>query len=504
MSGSSGSACVPRRPATSNRFRDAVRAPGVKPRSVQMKRVLAVGLVLVLSVLASTWCAAEVKHPSELRYPELRLETPEYEEITFENGMRGFFIEDHEIPVVNIHMRVGTGRPPKEKTGLNRLGAWAIRNGGSVDWPPDRINDELEFVAAGLEFRGGSRSATVSVNCLKKDLELCLEILGELMRSPAFPTDQIELGRTSMIEDIRRDNDDPRRIASREFDRILYGEHPLGWNATEESMNAITRDDLVAYHSAYFRPNNTLIGVSGDVTLEEITALLDAALSGWEPAEVIIAPDPDLPLTFEPSVNYAYKDISQGVIQVGHLGLNSKDENRPAVQVMSFILGGGSFTSRITQRVRTDEGLAYAAYSYITDDPWNYGTFVASSQTKADATARATSLILDIIRDMSENGPTEDEVERAVDSYLNSHVFDYDSKRRVIERLVRLEWEGRPLDTPERDVETIGRLTVDDIKEVAADYLHPDGLTILVVGDEADFDQPLSNFGEVNVIELEN
>ena len=88
-----------------------------------MKRVLAVGLVLVLSVLASTWCAAEVKHPSELRYPELRLETPEYEEITFENGMRGFFIEDHEIAVVNIHMRVGTGRPPKEKTGLNRLGA---------------------------------------------------------------------------------------------------------------------------------------------------------------------------------------------------------------------------------------------------------------------------------------------------------------------------------------------------------------------------------------------
>lgn len=468
-----------------------------------MKRVLTVGLVLVLSALVPAWSvAAEVQHPSKLKYPELRLETPEYEEISFGNGMRGFFIEDHEVPVVDITMLISTGRPPIEKTGRNELGAWAIRNGGTAEWPAARINDELEFVAARLEFRGGPRSTVINVNCLKKDLRLCLEILSDLMRNPAFPEDQVELGRTSMIESIRRENDDPRRLAGREFERILYGDHPMGWSATEESMAAIALDDLVEYHGSYFHPNNTLVGICGDVTRDEITELLNEALDGWEPADVAIPPEPDLPLTFEPSVNYVYKDINQGVIQVGHLGLNSRDENRPAVQIVSFILGGGSFTSRITQKVRTDEGLAYAAYSYFTDDPWNYGVFVASSQTRADATARATSLILDIIRDMRDNGPTEDEVERAIDAYLNRHVFDYDSKQRMVERLVRLEWEGRPLDTPERDIETIANLTVDDVRAAAREYLHPDGLAILVVGDESAFDQPLSNFGEVNVIEL--
>ncbi len=467
-----------------------------------MRKVFTVGLVLVLSALLPVWsAAAEVQHPSKLKYPELRLEATEYEEIVFESGLRGFFIEDHEVPVVSVHVRVSTDRPPMEKMGLNDLAAWAIRNGGSVEWPPDRINDELEFVAAGLEFRGSGRSATISLNCLTKDLELCLEILGDLLRSPAFPEDQIELRRTSMLEDIRRDNDDPRRIAGREFKSILYAGHPKGWNVTEESVSAITRDDLVEYHGTYFRPNNALIGICGDITKDEITGLLNEALAGWQPADVAITPEPDLELAFEPSVNYVYKDINQGVIQIGHLGINSRDENRPAVQIMNFILGG-SFTSRITQRVRTDEGLAYAAYAYFDDDPWTYGVFAASSQTRADATARATSLILEIIRDMRDNGPTEDEVERAIDSYLNSHVFDYDSKRRVVERLVRLEWEGRPLDTPERDIEKIGSLTVDDVKAAAAEYLHPDGFVILVVGDEAEFDQPLSNFGDVNVIEL--
>jgi predicted Zn-dependent peptidase len=174
-----------------------------------------------------------------------------------------------------------------------------------------------------------------------------------------------------------------------------------------------------------------------------------------------------------------------------------------AVKLMNFILGGGSFTSRITQKVRTDEGLAYAAYSLFTDDPWTYGLFTASSQTKAEATGRALELIIDLIDEMRREGPTEEEFERARDTYLNNHVFDYESEEGVVERLVRYEWQGRPLDTAERDIERIEELKVDDIRQAAAEYLRSDALAILVVGDEEKFDRPLSNFGEVRVIELE-
>ena len=484
-----------------------------------MRRSLTIGLVLLTAValMAGAAQADKVKHPSELKYPKLELKTPEYEELTFDNGMTGFILEDHEVPVVYISMLIGTGRVPREKLGVSGLTSWTIRNGGSENWSADRINEELEFVDAYVEFGGGGggggmmrrrggggdgRSTSVTVSCLKKDLPMCLEILGELLVRPLLPEDKMELRRETMLENIRRENDEPRRIATRELNKVLYGDHPKAWTATEETVTAITRDDLVDFHGTYFRPNNTIVGISGDVTKEEITGLLDEALADWERADVVIEPEPELSLTFEPSVNYAYKDIDQGVIMIGHLGINSSDESRPAVDIVNFILGGGSFTSRITQKVRTDEGLAYAAYSSFSHDPWTYGTFVASSQTRSDATARAAGLIVDLIEEMRDDGPTQEEFDNARDAYLNKQVFEYDSKSAVVGRLVQLKWQGRPLDTPERDVAAIENLTLDDVKAAAAEYLHPEGLTMLFVGDQEKFEQPLSNFGEVNIIEL--
>ncbi len=470
-----------------------------------MKRTLTLVLIMgaIAALLVTPACAKKVKHPSELKYPDITLSTPEYEEIAFENGMTGFFLEDHEVPVVDIVILVGTSRPPADKLGLNELAAWTIRNGGSEEWPADRINEELEFVAASVEFRGNPRNAMISVNCLTKDLGTCLTILNELLANPAFPEDKIELRRETMLEDIQRENDEPRSVANREFRKVIYGDHPMASRATEETVAAITRDDLIRYHGQFFHPNNAIVGITGDVTRDEIVAALDKSLTGWQPATVVIEPEPELTLAFAPSVKYVEKDIHQAVILIGHLGMNSRDENRAAVRLMNFVLGGGSFTSRITQKVRTDEGLAYATYSRYGDDPWKYGTFVASSQTKAEATGRATGLILDIIEEMRDEGPTEEEFEGARDAYLNRQVFEYESNARFIDRLVRLTWQGMPLDTAEREIDRIAKMTVDAVRKVAAEYLHPDGLTILVVGDESTFDQPLSNFGAVNVIEIE-
>lgn len=477
-----------------------------------MKRILTIGLVVLVAVMFVGAAQAEkVKHPSELTYPKLELKTPEYEEVEFENGMTGFIIEDHEVPIVYISMLFGTGRPAQDKVGVRNLAPWTIRNGGSEEWPGDRINEALEFVDAYVEFGGGGgrrggggdgRTTSVTVNCLKKDLPLCLEILDELLVRPALPEEKLELRRETMLENIRRENDEPRGIAGREFNKVIYGDHPKAWTATEETVSAITRDDLVAFQSSFYRPNNCIVGISGDVTKDEIMGLMDEALADWEPADIVVEPEPELELAFEPSVNYVYKDIDQGVIMIGHMGMNSRDEQRPAVQIVNFILGGGSFTSRITQKVRTDEGLAYAAYSYYSHDPWTYGTFVASSQTRSDATARAASLIVDLIREMRDEGPSADELERARDAYLNRQVFDYDSKVAVVGRLVQLKWQGRPLDTPERDIAAFENLTLEDVKAAAAEYLHPDGLTMFFVGNQEEFEQPLSNFGEVNVIEL--
>ena len=474
-----------------------------EPKEHTMRRTLFLfGAALIAAALIAPAPADCATHPGKLKFPRMSVEMPAYEEVSFSNGMTGFFLEDHEIPIVDIHMLIPTSRAPKDKTGLADMAVWVMRNGGTEAWPADRINEELEFIAAQLEFRPGAREATVHLNCLKKDLDLCLGILGDLLRAPAFPEEAIELRRGTMLEDIRRENDEPRGVAFREFRKVLYGDHPMAWRATEETVSSITRDDLVAFHDAYFRPNNVLIGISGDVTKDEIVKALDKALAGWEQRPVAIQPEPELALRFTPSVHYAEKDMNQAIILIGHLGLNTRDENRPAVDLMNTVLGGGSFSSRIMQRVRSDEGLAYHAGSYYMDDPWTYGSFTATSQTKSDAAGRAASLIIDLIREMQESGPTAEEFEAAKQAYLNNQAFEYESKARVVQELVRLKWQGMPLDTPQRDIEAIENLTLDDVRKAARDYLHPEGLAILFVGDESQFEVPLSTFGEVERIEL--
>ena len=467
-------------------------------------KVFVIVLAAVLAVsFASLASAAKRPHPSKLVYPPLAVKTPQAIEINLSNGLGGFFIEDHEIPVVDIVLAVKTYFPDQGKVGLNQMAQWVIRNGGTAAWPADKLNDELEFLAANVEVFGGNLSATIAVNCLKKDLPRVLEIFADLVMSPVFPDDKIEMKRKTMLEDIRRKNDEPNEVSGREFAKLVYRNHPYSWESTVASVGAITRDDLVKYHDTYFHPNNAIVGVSGDVTQDEIVSALEKAFKGWKAADVAIPKVPDVPATAPPSVNYAFMDINQAYISLGHDGINSNNPDRCAVNIMNFILGGGSFTSWITEKVRSDEGLAYHAASRYTSDAFAKGLFTAVAQTKGDACSRATTIIIDQIKRMRGAGPTADEVKKAVDSYVNGQVFDNESKAQVVRRLVQLRFEGRPLDTPQKDMETYAKLTVADVKTAAQKYLQPDMLTILVVGNAKLFDRPLSDFGPVNEIKLE-
>ncbi|MBN2431757.1 MAG: insulinase family protein [Acidobacteria bacterium] len=471
-----------------------------------MKRHIVTIFLAALMILGSASVVAaqhvDRPHPRDLIYPPLRVKTPEVSEISLNCGLDGFLLEDHEIPVVNVVLLVKTYYPERSKYGLNDMAQWVMRNGGSQRWPAEKLNDELEFLAADIEVFGGDLSTMVVLNCLKKDLPTVLDIFADLVMNPAFPADKVEMRRQTMLEELRRQNDQPRQVANREFNKLIYGDHLYGWDTSPASVQAITREDLLAFHQQYFHPNNAIIGISGDVEQAEIMASLDKAFAQWPAADVVIPEIPALSESFNANHNYAFMDINQAYMMLGHQGLNANNPDRCAVNVMNFILGGGSFTSWITERVRSDEGLAYSTGSRFGADPFAKGTFYAFAQTKADAYSRAMQLMIEQMDRMRTDGPTEEEVRKAVDSYLNSQVFDYESKAQVIQRLVSLRFEGRPLDTPQRDMEAYAKLTAADIRRVAQKYLHPDKLTVLVVGNEKLFDRPLSDFGKVNVIDL--
>jgi predicted Zn-dependent peptidase len=170
---------------------------------------------------------------------------------------------------------------------------------------------------------------------------------------------------------------------------------------------------------------------------------------------------------------------------------------------MNYILGGGSFTSWITQRIRSDEGLAYSARSSYRDSPWGYGLFTGSCQTRSDAAMRALGLLIEQIEKMNTEGPSATEAANAKDAVVNQHVFEYESKAGIVNRMVWFDIAGLPLDTLERELAVYQSSELEDVRRVGGEYLHPDGLTILVVGNADLFDRPLSDFGEVNVIEIQ-
>jgi predicted Zn-dependent peptidase len=293
------------------------------------KKAFIMMLAAVLAVsFASLAVAGKRPHPGTLKYEPLKITTPQTVDISLSNGLTGFFIEDHEIPVVDVVLLVRTYFPDKAKDGLNEMARWVMRNGGTATWPGDKLNDELEFLAADIEIYGGAGgggmmggrggpsgaggdlSTTIAVSCLKKDLPHVLEIFADLVMNPAFPNDKIDMKRKTMLEDILRRNDEPNAVAGREFAKLVYGDHPYTWETTTAGLNAITRDDLVKFHDTYFHPNNAIVGISGDVTKDEITGLLEKAFAGWKKADVAIPKVPDIAVAPAPSVNYAFMDIN--------------------------------------------------------------------------------------------------------------------------------------------------------------------------------------------------
>lgn len=440
--------------------------------------------------------------PKQLKFEPIDFKIPDAHALEFSNGLHGYLIEDHDIPVISMVITYRVGFPPEDKVGLADLTGYAIRNGGSLNYRKSLIDEELEFVGASIESRSGAYVGEISTDFLTKDTETVLAIFADLIINPAFEADQIELRKKSRIEDIRRKTDDPRNLGRREFAKIIYKNHPAGWEATEKSISNITRDDVIAFYGKYVRPNNAVIGISGDITKDEALTKLNDLLAGWEPGGE--KPEfPEMRFEMHPSVNYIYKDVNQAYIFAGHMSMNASNEDEPLAAIMNHVLGGGAFTSWITQRIRSDEGLAYSARSSFGVSPWGYGLFTGSCQTKAEAAMRALTLLIEQVEKMKNVGPSEQEVDDAKESFINRHVFDYESPGRLVDRLAWFDIVGLPIDTLEREFKAYQSATTDEVRRVAAEYLHPGEMTILVVGNQDLFDRPLSDFGTVNVIEIE-
>ncbi len=464
-------------------------------------------IVIILILFISLVRIVEAKDPRDMEFPPVTFKPPQAERVVLNNGMVLYLLEDHELPIVKIIAMIRTGSiyEPNNKIGLAGITGAVMRTGGTRSMTGNEIDEELEFLAANISTGIGKDAGSAFLDFLKKDLDRGLFIFSEILMYPAFEQERLDLAKKQAIEAIRRRNDHPASIASREFLKQLYGaDHPYARESTIETIENITREDLIEFHKKYYHPNNIIMGIAGDFNKEDMVEKINMAFKDWERGEIQLPPVPPVKEEFRGSVNYIQKDLPQTNIRIGHLGIRQDNPDFFALSIMNDILGGGGFTTRLFKDVRSKQGLAYSVGSVFSPGKLDLGIFVAFCETKGETTVKAIRAIVENIRRLTTEMVSEEELKIAKDSFLNSFVFSFSNAHQIVSRQVSLEYYNMPKDYLERFRDNVAKVTREDILRVARKYLHPDEMIILVVGKEESFDNPLSTLGKVKTIDINN
>lgn len=469
---------------------------------ITMKRTILFLFMMLLSVSAMAQ-----KRYDEIKYPELNaFKKANVEEFTLDNGITFYLVQDMELPLIRVNATVRTGGllEPMDKTGLAGLTGQVMREGGSVNYPDDELNILLENKAAFMSTFIGFGSGGASMNLLKEDFDELLPVFVDLIQNPAFPEDKIDLAKTQAKSNISRRNDEQQSIAVREFQKLIYGKDvPYTTQREYATIDAITREDMIDFHQQAFAGNNMMIGVIGDFDTREMKQKLEEAFGSLKAGSETNLIYPEVTYDYPSSVNLVDKpDVNQSFVLVGHVGGMRENPDYASLQLMNEILSGG-FSGRLMQSVRSDLGLAYAVFGEYSSNINYPGFFYVGVMTKSSTTAEAIDAMLVEVKKLQDTPVPSDELKDAKDRFLNSLVFRYDSKNKILSERISNEYNGLPEDYFDQYVEQLKKVTSADIQRVAKKYLKPESVQILVVGNAAEIGDQLDKYGEVQSVDIE-
>lgn len=447
--------------------------------------------------LSSCAVAPLPEHPDQLHYPALDFQLPEVETLVLDNGIRLYLKEDNELPLVQMTAMIGSGgiTTSVDKTGFAGLFGSTWRTGGAGDRTPEELDEYLDHLAANMSASMGPYTAQLDLSLRTEDLQQGLAVLGDLLRRPGFASERLELARLQAQEHLRRQNDRPGSISRRLLLAALYPDHYLGYSPTKETLAVVTKQDMIDFHQRYFAPNNLWIAVSGDFDRENLLQLLEKSFGDWARREVPEQPMPPIARPESGSIQVAAKELPQTTIVIGDLGLTKDHPDQYAVRVLNYILGGGGFNSRMMREIRSNRGLAYSAYSYFQVGRRLPGPFIAGTETKNVSVAPAITLTREIMVDLKDNPVTEEELQLAKESQINSFVFGFENTHSVVNRQMSMAFFVYPQDYLARYRDRIAAVTVADVQRAAREFIDLSRQQIVLVGNPEEFRKDLAEFG---------
>jgi len=403
---------------------------------------------------------------------------------TAPNGMTVVVLEQHFLPIVELHalIKAGSSQDPPEKAGIANLVA-SLLDEGTTSRSSKQLAEQIDFVGGSLGAQASEDFTTASARILRKDIELGFTLLADILQHPAFPKQEFERVRSQILGEIASDNDDPGHVAMKAFNQLVYQAHPYRWpvQGTEETLNKISLSDIQSFYAKEYLPNQVILTIVGDVTVEQATSLVQVHFGPWKKGLTPPRPVRKTPSVEKKTVQFIEKDLTQSTIVLGHSGITRTSPDFYAVTVMNHVLGAGGFSSRLMDSIRDKQGLAYGITSHY-DAKAMPGSFWINLQTRTETTNQAISSVLAEMKAIREAPVTDQELAEAKSFLMGSFPLRMDSTAKLAQVLGQVEFFGLGFDYFSQYPKWIDRVTKDDVQRVAKQYLNPQIYALVVVG----------------------
>jgi zinc protease len=426
------------------------------------------GLILFLGAAGPSAHAADIN--------PVRFVTP--------NGITVLFLEQHYLPTVEIHalIKVGSAQDPPEKAGLANLVA-SLLDEGTQTRSSKQIAEQIDFVGGSLSAKASEDFTTASARVLKKDADLGMALLADILMHPAFHKHEFDRVRAQIVGEIASDEDDPGHVALKAFNQLVFHGHPYRWpaNGSEESLNKISVADVQQFHAREYLPNQMILSIVGDLTQDQASALVQTHFGAWKKGTpAAFSAKKPTPIDRK-MVQLIEKDLTQSTIILGHTGISRTNPDYYPVTVMNYILGAGGFSSRLMDSIRDKQGLAYGVMSHF-DTRLMPGAFMVNLQTRTEATNQAITGVLQELKGIRESPVSDQELSEAKSFIIGSFPLRFDTSAKLAQVLAQVEFYSLGLDYFTQYPKAIEKVTKDDVLRVAKQYLDPQHYALVVVG----------------------
>jgi predicted Zn-dependent peptidase len=449
---------------------------------------------------------AVIKGKAPVNQKLLKVNLPKAQEATLANGLRVVVLENHKVPTFNMQMVVLSGglADKPDYRGLASFTAGLLRDGTAKRSSKD-IAEQVDALGGTLASTTGlsSLTSTVTTSGLIENLDQTLDIFADVVRNPIFPTVEVEKYKVRTQAQLQFQRSSPQFLAQEQFNKAIYGDHPASLiSPPVSSIKKLTSKDLVNFHSTYYRPNNAILAIVGDVSLKEVLPKIEKAFGDWQKADVPAMTIPAAPSQAASRIFLIDRPGSvQTVLQLGNLGIERTNPDYFSLLLADRVLGGGP-AARLFLNLREDKGYTYGAYSNFSGSKFR-GIWMSSSEVRTDVTEGAMKEFMYELKRLRDEKVSTEELENAKRAIVGNFALSLEQPQSLLQNIILQKIYDLPADYWDTYPQRVAAVTVDDIQRVAQKYIDLGHLQIVAVGDASKARDVLAKYGSVEVYDAD-